>query len=51
MLWLGSYDSSFVNGEVMIIDGGLHITSSNYGFGQCIDFSTLVPHAKNEDLL
>jgi hypothetical protein len=31
MLWLGSYDSSFVNGEVIIIDGGLHVTSSNYG--------------------
>jgi hypothetical protein len=30
MLWLGSQDASFVNGEVVILDGGVHITSSNY---------------------
>jgi hypothetical protein len=30
MLWIGSYEASFMNGEVMLIDGGIDITSSNY---------------------
>jgi len=30
MLWLASYDASFVNGDVVILDGGVHITSANY---------------------
>ena len=30
MLWLGSMDASFVNGEVVVLDGGMHIASSNY---------------------
>jgi len=30
MLWLGSMDASFINGEIVILDGGVHISSSNY---------------------
>jgi len=30
MLWLGSMDASFINGEIVILDGGMHISSSNY---------------------
>jgi hypothetical protein len=30
MLWMGSYEASFMNGEVLLIDGGVDITSSNY---------------------
>jgi hypothetical protein len=30
MLWLGSKDASFVNGEVVVLDGGMGVTSSNY---------------------
>jgi hypothetical protein len=30
MLWMGSYEASFMNGEVLLIDGGLDVTSSNY---------------------
>lgn len=31
LLWLGSQEASFMNGEVVIIDGGVDITGSNYG--------------------
>ena len=30
MLWQGSYDASFMNGEVVVIDGGVSNTTSNY---------------------
>jgi len=30
MLWLGSHQASFMNGQVMIMDGGLQLTTSNY---------------------
>lgn len=30
LLWLGSNHTSFISGEVLIIDGGLHITSNGY---------------------
>lgn len=30
LLWLGSNHTSFVSGEVLILDGGLHITSNGY---------------------
>ena len=30
MLWLGSQDASFINGEVVILDGGMHVSSANY---------------------
>jgi len=34
MLFLGSSDASFINGEVMVIDGGLSVTSN--GFAQYV---------------
>ena len=30
MLFLGSQDASFVNGEVLIVDGGLTTTSNGF---------------------
>lgn len=30
MLWLGSADANFVNGEVVVIDGGWTVTSNGY---------------------
>lgn len=30
MVWLGSNQASFMNGQVLIQDGGLSITTSNY---------------------
>lgn len=30
MLWLGSQNASFINGEVVILDGGMHISGANY---------------------
>lgn len=30
LLWLASRQASFMNGEVVILDGGVTITSSNY---------------------
>jgi hypothetical protein len=30
MLWIGSYDASFMNGEVVVLDGGFGLTGSNY---------------------
>jgi NAD(P)-dependent dehydrogenase (short-subunit alcohol dehydrogenase family) len=30
MLWQGSYDASFMNGEIVVIDGGVGNTTSNY---------------------
>lgn len=31
MLWMGSQHASFMNGEVLVIDGGLTVTSGDYG--------------------
>jgi len=31
LLWIASLDASFMNGEVIVLDGGVEITSSNYG--------------------
>jgi len=31
MLWLGSQNASFMNGEVLVIDGGLTTTTADYG--------------------
>ena len=30
LLWLGSNHATFITGEVVIIDGGLHVTSNGY---------------------
>lgn len=30
MLWLGSADASFMNGEVVVIDGGMGMTGSDF---------------------
>ena len=30
MLWLGSQNASFVNGEVVVLDGGVNVSSANY---------------------
>lgn len=30
MLWLGSNQASFMNGQVMVIDGGMLLTTNNY---------------------
>lgn len=30
MMWLGTFKASFMNGEIMLIDGGLSLTTSNY---------------------
>lgn len=30
MLWVGSYSACFVNGEVIVLDGGMGITSADY---------------------
>jgi len=30
LLWLASKQASFTSGEVLLIDGGMHITSNGY---------------------
>jgi hypothetical protein len=30
MLYLGSGDASFINGEVMVLDGGISVTSNGF---------------------
>ena len=30
MLWLGSHKASFMNAQVMVMDGGMLLTTSNY---------------------
>ena len=30
MLWLGSYSANFVNGEIIVMDGGVENSSSDY---------------------
>ena len=30
MLWLGSYNASFINGEIVVMDGGAGVTSADY---------------------
>lgn len=30
MLWLGTTNASFINGEVLVIDGGLSVTNACY---------------------
>ena len=40
MLWMGSTCTSFFNGEIMVIDGGLQFTSANYN--QYIDIEEAV---------
>lgn len=30
MLWIGSENASFINGEVLVIDGGLSVSCANY---------------------
>ena len=32
MLWLGSYSASFINGEVIVMDGGVAVTSADYDY-------------------
>lgn len=32
MLWLGSYSASFINGEIIIVDGGVGVTSADYDY-------------------
>jgi len=30
MLWIGSGHASFINGEVLVLDGGVGLTTSTY---------------------
>ena len=32
MLWLGSYSASFINGEIIVMDSGVGITSADYQY-------------------
>ena len=32
MLWLGSYSSNFINGEVVVMDSGVGNTSADYDY-------------------
>jgi NAD(P)-dependent dehydrogenase (short-subunit alcohol dehydrogenase family) len=32
MLWLGSYSASFINGQVIVMDGGVGVTSADYDY-------------------
>jgi len=32
MLWLGSYSANFINGEIVVMDGGVGNSSSDYDY-------------------